>query len=135
MAKDLRRRIVEPAAEQGVRGTPDWLDLASLAEIEVSSEDPAHLFAHALLPRYEPSVLHRVYLHSVKTELTRTQELTLAWAQDRSVSAETPTGPSFCAGSRCGSRVRPVPVPTPPSWKQGTGTSSVTSGITMAIQF
>lgn len=107
MAKNLRKRIVDPGSDPGVGGTPEWLDLAALAQVEVSSEDPDHPVEHALLPQYEagwqasgpgrqtlricfdePQTVRRIYLHFVETELTRNQEFTLAWAPTQASSVE-----------------------------------------------
>jgi hypothetical protein len=76
-----------------------WLDLRSLASVEVSSEDPEHPIESALLPNKgsgwraerpgnqtirvvfdNPQRVRRIRLHFVEPAAERTQEYTLRWA-------------------------------------------------------
>jgi hypothetical protein len=88
------------APERSLGGAPEWIDVGALARVEVSSEDPDHPIAHALVARHEagwraaepgrqivrilfdaPHALCRIYLHVVETTRERTQELTLRRAE------------------------------------------------------
>ena len=46
----MRKRIVASPARETASLDDDWLDLESLAEVEVTSEDAAHPIEAALLP-------------------------------------------------------------------------------------
>lgn len=103
----LRKRIISQNPDRALGGTPEWLDLGALAEVEVSSEDPAHPVEHALLPHYadgwragergpqllrilfdEPQTLHRIYLHFEEATVARTQEIRVSWAETTSAQRE-----------------------------------------------
>ncbi len=77
----------------------DWLDVESLAEVEITSEDPAHPIEFALLPGQNsgwraaspgpqtirliftrPQRLQRIFLKFVETGTERTQEYVLRWS-------------------------------------------------------
>lgn len=98
----MRKRIVEsvrPAAASSE--AESWLDLATLAEVELSSEDAAHPIEHALQPGEasgwragepgrqsirvvfaQPQRLRRIALRFVEEDETRTQEYVLRWSPD-----------------------------------------------------
>lgn len=46
----MRKRIIAPREQETAVAEDDWLDLESLAEVEVSSEHIAHPIEAALLP-------------------------------------------------------------------------------------
>lgn len=97
----MRKRIVarplhSPPPEQG------WLDLASIASVEVTSEDNAFPIETALLQSDkggwraaelgvqtirlifdQPQRLRRISVVFEETKTTRTQEFTLRWSPDR----------------------------------------------------
>ncbi len=52
----MRKRIIPTAQQREHAHIPDadWLDLERLAEVEVTSEDPAHPIESALLPNGGP---------------------------------------------------------------------------------
>ncbi len=97
----MRKRIITrthhtPSPEQG------WLDLESIASVEITSEDSAFPIERALLRRDkegwraaepgvqtirlifdEPQRLRRVSIVFEETETKRAQEFTLRWSPDR----------------------------------------------------
>jgi hypothetical protein len=96
MRKRILARTLHPAAEQG------WLDLESIASVEITSEDKAFPIESALLQRDkggwraaepaiqtirlifdEPQRLRRISVVFEETETKRTQEFTLRWSPDR----------------------------------------------------
>lgn len=94
----MRKRVVgQPSANVPTAGD-DWLDLERLAQIELSSEDPAHPIESALLPGREPGwraagpgeqvlrivfdapqQLRRIWLSFAESSSERTQEFALRW--------------------------------------------------------
>ena len=96
MRKRILARTLHPAAEQG------WLDLESIASVEITSEGKAFPIESALLQRDkggrraaepaiqtirlifdEPQRLRRISVVFEETETKRTQEFTLRWSPDR----------------------------------------------------
>ena len=95
----MRKRIIEhPQSDVPVR-SDDWLKLEDLAEVEVTSEDPAHLIESALLPNSgpgwraadpgkqimrliftRPQRLRRIQLTFQEATAERTQEYVLRWS-------------------------------------------------------
>jgi hypothetical protein len=95
----MRKKIMGPAAVSTSRpGEEDWLDIESLARVEVSSEDSSHPIEAALIPGAgsgwraagpgeqvirllfdEPQRLRRILLVFEEWEAARTQELVLRW--------------------------------------------------------
>ncbi|MCB1786389.1 MAG: carbohydrate-binding protein [Gammaproteobacteria bacterium] len=98
----MRKRIVP------IEGTPspdedeDWLDLGALAEVEISSEDPAYPIEAALVPGHETGWragkpgrqvirllfspaqrVTRIRLHFEETSVARRQEYALLWSPER----------------------------------------------------
>ena len=47
----MRKRIIAPLEQETATPADDWLDLESLAEVEVTSEDVAYPIESALLSR------------------------------------------------------------------------------------
>ena len=96
----MRKRIVaSPARETAF--SDDWLDLESLAEVEVTSEDAAHPIEAALLPGHgsgwsaaapgkqtirllftRPQRVRRICLVYEEPLAARTQEYVLRWSAD-----------------------------------------------------
>ena len=107
MGKRILARTLHPAAEQG------WLDLESIASVEITSEDKAFPIASALLQRDkggwraaepaiqtirlifdEPQRLRRISFVFEETETKRTQEFTLRWSQIGDVPSAKSCGSS-----------------------------------------
>jgi hypothetical protein len=98
----MRKRIIPVAEQESVVPVDDWLDLESLAEAEITSEDAAHPVEAALLPGRgeggwraatpgEQAIrlvfavsrpIRRVWLEFVERDMTRTQEICLRWSAD-----------------------------------------------------
>jgi len=97
----MRKRIVTPGAGDAARQDQDWLNLEQLAQVEVTSEDPAGPVESALLPGAEEGWraaqpgkqsiriifdqaqrLKRIRLVFEDHEWERTQEFTLRWSPD-----------------------------------------------------
>jgi hypothetical protein len=97
----MRKRII--ATDQKESSSPDdeWLNLDVLAEVEITSEDTAHLIESALLPGgasgwraavpgkqtirllfAHPQRLRRISLKFMETNTERTQEYVLRWSPD-----------------------------------------------------
>ncbi|MCB1745016.1 MAG: carbohydrate-binding protein [Gammaproteobacteria bacterium] len=95
----MRKRIIE--TEHPVRPEAGYLDLESLAQVEVTSEDPAHPIEAALLPGRgsgwraakpgkqtirllfdRPQSLQRIELCFEERDTARTQEYVLRWFDD-----------------------------------------------------
>ena len=97
----MRKRIIgqkDKAPEPDSK--KEWLELERVAEVEVTSEDPAFPIESALglesdAPGWRaaepgeqlvrivfdtPTPVHRIRLEFVETEITRTQEFVLRWA-------------------------------------------------------
>jgi hypothetical protein len=99
----MRKQIINP--DQHPTPEPgDWLDLEACAEVELSSEDPAHPIEHALSPDPDlawraagpgeqrirllfdaPLSLRRILLEFQETDCVRTQEYLLRWSPDGGV--------------------------------------------------
>ena len=97
----MRKRIIGSAGEGTPPAGEDWLNLEDLAEVEVTSEDPAHPVESALLLGgtsgwraagpgeqtirllfAEPLALRRIFLEFVEPAVERTQEFVLRWSAD-----------------------------------------------------
>lgn len=97
----MRKRITGQAAKPQEEGSgATWLDLESVAQVEVTSEDPAFPIENALTLQEEhggwraakdgeqlirilfdaPGAVRRIKLHFVEDQLERTQEFVLRWA-------------------------------------------------------
>jgi len=80
----------------------EWLDLGTLAQVEITSEDPLHPIDSALTPAQgpgwrasapgkqvirlifdKPISIGKIYLRFREDELARTQEFVLSWSGDR----------------------------------------------------
>jgi hypothetical protein len=95
----MRKRINTPGPPGAGPGGQDWLDLDSLAEVEISSEDAAHPIESALLPGRgsgwraagpgeqmirvlftTPQRIHRIHLRFEEPTVERTQQYVLRWS-------------------------------------------------------
>ena len=98
----MRKRILNPAENTTAPDDLAWFSLDSLADVEVTSEDPAHPIESALLPNQTsgwrakgpgkqtirllfptPQRLRRIRLSFVESDVERTQEYVLRWSHDR----------------------------------------------------
>jgi hypothetical protein len=96
----MQKRLVGHV-EEGLSAESEWLNLESLAEVEVTSEDAAHPIESALLfgdslgwraaeigkqtirLRFNQSPhLRRIWLKFVETQIQRTKEYVLRWSLD-----------------------------------------------------
>jgi hypothetical protein len=97
----MRKRIITPVQQETAPPDLEWLNMEELAEVEITSEDPAHPIESALLPGRAsgwraagpgeqkirllfayPQRLRRIWLNFVETRTERTQEYVLRWSQD-----------------------------------------------------
>ena len=98
----MRKQVISPLHEPRAAATPsEWLDLASIAKVEVSSEHPDHPVEQALaldrsgewraaapggqtlrLVFDQPQVLRRVRVHFQELSAARTQEFVLRYSTD-----------------------------------------------------
>ena len=97
----MRKRIIEPVQRNPASPGDKWLDLESLAEVEITSEDSAHPIEFALLPNQasgwrasesgqqtirllfaRPQRLKRIWLQFEESRTERTQEYVLRWSPD-----------------------------------------------------
>ena len=97
----MRKRLITAVPQVGPRTDQDWLDLGSLATVEVTSETKDHPVECALLlsesrgwraaqPGTQiirllfdhPQRVKRISLVFEETENTRTQEFVLRWSSD-----------------------------------------------------
>jgi len=96
----MQKRLLE-VAKPGRPEDGPWLELEGLAEVELTSENPAHPIENALLPRgergwraaepgeqrirllfREPQRLRRIRLRFAEAGANRTQEFVLRWSSD-----------------------------------------------------
>jgi len=97
----MRKRIITQVPRGASPPDEHWLDLASVAEVEITSEDAAHPIECALLPGRgsgwraagpgkqtirllfgRPQRLRRIWLNFVEPASERTQEYRLRWSPD-----------------------------------------------------
>jgi hypothetical protein len=97
----MRKRIIHKAAQRVTPTDQPWLDVEPLAQIEITSEDPAHPIEAALRPGSgsgwqaadpgeqtirllfdAPLRLRQIRVVFQEDELARTQEFTLGWSPD-----------------------------------------------------
>jgi hypothetical protein len=95
----MRKHIISPGQHDVSLDNPQWLNLETLADVEVTSEDPAHPIESALLPEsragwkaeqtgpqtvrllfHEPQRIKRVQLVFHEHECSRTQQFVLRWS-------------------------------------------------------
>lgn len=101
----MRKRIIGAVRHDAATHDDTWLDLESLAEVEITSEDPAHPIEDALRPGQtegwlasqpgeqtirlvfpQPQRIKRVLLRFVDDRNERTQEYVLRWSPDSRTS-------------------------------------------------
>ena len=97
----MRKNIVPRDTRSDKKNGIDWLDLGTMAQVEISSEDPLQPIESALQPIGapgwraaepgpqmirvlfdEPQRLTRIYLLINEEETSRTQEFVLRWSPD-----------------------------------------------------
>jgi hypothetical protein len=97
----MRKRIIAQAQKEPASADEDWLNVEELAEVEITSEDPAHPIESALLPDRasgwraagpgqqtirlffnHPQRLRRIWMNFVEPGTERTQEYVLRWSPD-----------------------------------------------------
>jgi hypothetical protein len=98
----MRKTVGTSAGPNPAEAAEGWLDLESIAQAEVTSEDPAHPIELAFRPDArsewraaskgqqtirlyfdEPVAIRRIHLEFIESGMERTQEFTLSWARDR----------------------------------------------------
>jgi hypothetical protein len=96
----MRKQIMQYTSDEAVL-SPPWLDVASLAQVELTSEDPASPIDAALLPQTSsgwraaqpgeqvirlvfdrPQALHHLRLVFAEAQQARTQEFVVRWSAD-----------------------------------------------------
>lgn len=96
----MRKRVANEQANVAPATDQEWLDLEDLAEVEVTSEDPAHPIESALIPSGtgwrsaelgrqtvrvlfdKPQKIRHIRLAFQEPEQPRTQEFVLRWSPD-----------------------------------------------------
>jgi len=97
----MRKRIIAPVRQEAASPVQDWLNVEALAEVEITSEDPAHPIESALLPGGAsgwraagpgtqtirllftgPQRIRRIWLRFVEARTERTQEYVVRWSAD-----------------------------------------------------
>jgi hypothetical protein len=97
----MLKRMITPAQPATSAADRDWLDLEHLAEVEFTSEDPAHPVESALIPGGnsgwraagqgkqtlrlifpQPQPIRHIRLGFVESVVARTQEYVLRWSPD-----------------------------------------------------
>ncbi len=97
----MRKKIIEPVRQQPASLDAEWLNLESLAEVEITSEHADHPIEFALLPGQaagwraaepgkqtirllfsHPQRIERIWLHFLESGAERTQEYVLRWSAD-----------------------------------------------------
>ncbi|SLM46555.1 Carbohydrate-binding protein [Nitrospira japonica] len=95
----MRKRFIGRSYSKTALSDPEWLGIEHLADVEVTSEDPARPIENALLPDRpsgwragmhgeqvirllfsRPTTIKRIRLEFVESVLQRTQEYTLRWS-------------------------------------------------------
>lgn len=95
----MRKHFIDQPYSKIALPDPDWLAIESLADVEVTSEDPTRPIENALLPDRpsgwragmpgeqiirllfsRPTTIKRIRLRFTESVLQRTQEYTLRWS-------------------------------------------------------
>lgn len=95
----MRKRIATPGQPDGAPNEQNWLNLDSLAEVEITSEDPAHPIESALIPGRAsgwqaagpgeqtirvlfttPQRIQHIHLRFEESKVERTQQYVLRWS-------------------------------------------------------
>ncbi|QDV42475.1 hypothetical protein Enr13x_23220 [Stieleria neptunia] len=102
----MKKRIISNAEQQAAQLPDDgWLDLEQIADVEVTSEDPAAPIESALVPAggsqwraaepgeqtirlifVRPQSIRRIALEFVERQTERTQQFVLRWSADGGTS-------------------------------------------------
>lgn len=101
----MRKRTISSQPDHTAPPGDGWLDLDAVAEVEITSEDPAHPIEAALLPGTDPGWraagpgeqtirllfsthqrLRRIWLEFSEHERDRTQQFVLRWSPDGGAS-------------------------------------------------
>lgn len=101
----MRKRIIDSLDQDAAPSAPSWLNMEDIAEVEVTSENPAHPIESALLPGFtsgwhaagpgkqmirllfaQPQPLNRILLKFEDHSAERTQQYVLRWSGDRGQS-------------------------------------------------
>ena len=97
----MRKKIITPILHETAISDQEWLNIDTLAEVEMTSEDTSFPIESALLPargsgwrattpgeqtirlRFEePLSIKRIWLNFVESDIERTQEYVLRWSAD-----------------------------------------------------
>ena len=96
----MRKRIINTVQQETAAPELEWLDIESLAEVEISSEDAAHPIEFALQPEGDgwraagpgkqtirlkfdrPQKIQRIRVDFEEPVAERTQEFVLRWSPD-----------------------------------------------------
>ena len=97
----MRKRLIGAVRPNTPPAEQNWLNVESMAEVEITSEDAAHPIESALLPGAssgwraagpgtqtirllfaQPQQLRCVHLHFEESAIERTQEYVLRWSPD-----------------------------------------------------
>ncbi len=97
----MRKRIISPIENKTIPTDHEWLNLESIVEVEITSEDPDYPIESALLTEEalgwraadsgkqtirllfsSPQKLRRIWLKFEETQTERTQEYLLRWSPD-----------------------------------------------------
>lgn len=97
----MRKRIITPVLHETQHNDQDWLDIESLVEVEITSENADHPIEDALLLNQtsgwragvsgeqtirlifeSPQHIHRIWLNFIESHTKRTQEYDLCWSSD-----------------------------------------------------
>ena len=95
------KRIIDDILPDNANSTSSWLDLETLADVEITSEESGYPIEAALLPNRDlgwragrpgtqtirllfkqPQNLYRIQLSFLESSVTRTQEYTLRWSKN-----------------------------------------------------
>ncbi len=101
----MLKRIIGQETQDVSPANQHWLNVDALAQVEVTSEDPAHPIESGLLPGTEsgwraaqpgsqtvrlvfdqPQKIKRLHLEFYEDELERTQQFVLRWSSNRGES-------------------------------------------------
>jgi hypothetical protein len=101
----MQKRMIAATEQDTSGGGQAWLDLARLADVEMTSEDPAHPIESALLTHggsgwraahpgaqtirlvfHRPQRIRQIRLEFVEHVAQRTQQFVLRWSADRGES-------------------------------------------------
>jgi hypothetical protein len=101
----MMRKRMNPQMHEGTASECDWLNVEELADVEITSEDPAYPVESALVAGLtsgwraaepgdqtirllfnHPQQLKRIWINFVELEAERTQEYVLRWSSDNGQS-------------------------------------------------